>query len=68
MSRVGQKSRNNKSNGKAIASGGVPLIVPHVSAEAGRDYESAFDMVRHNGKAHKLWRRGSVKPRLDRTS
>ncbi len=68
MSPVRQKSRNNKSNAKAIAPAGVPLIVPHGCAEAGRDYESAFDLVRHDGKAHELGRRRSVKPRAIRTS
>jgi hypothetical protein len=63
MSRVGQKSRN-RSNAKAIAAGGVPLIVPHGGAEAGRDYESAFDLLRHEGKVHELWHREPMKARL----
>jgi hypothetical protein len=68
MSRAGQKTRNNKSKARAITPGRVPVIVPHGGAEAGRDYESAFDMVRHDGKVHELWRRGPVNPRIGRAT
>lgn len=46
----------------------VPLVVPHGGAEAGRDYESAFDLLQRDGRVHELWRREPPKSRLARAS
>ena len=35
----------------------VPLMVPHGGAEAGRDFESAFDVLRCDERVRELWRR-----------
>ncbi|HEY1382276.1 MAG TPA: hypothetical protein VGF43_01605 [Dongiaceae bacterium] len=35
----------------------VPLIVPHGCAEAGRDFESAFDVLCSQSRVRELWRR-----------
>ena len=37
----------------------VPLVVPHGGAEAGRDFETAFDVVRCDERVHQLWRRAA---------
>jgi hypothetical protein len=37
----------------------VPLVVPHGCAEAGRDFESAFDVLQGDSQVHELWRRSS---------
>ena len=44
----------------------VPLIVPHGCAEAGRDFESAFDVLPCEARVHELWRRRPAKSRLAR--
>ena len=44
----------------------IPLVVPHGGAEAGRDYESAFDLLRRDGRVHELWHREPPKRRLAR--
>jgi hypothetical protein len=33
----------------------VPLIIPHGAAGAGRDFESAFDLLQCDHAIHKLW-------------
>jgi hypothetical protein len=45
----------------------VPLVVPHGCAEAGRDFESAFDVLRCDSQVHELWHR-SARPKLARAS
>ena len=35
----------------------VPLVVPHGCSEAGRDFESAFDVIRSESRVHELWHR-----------
>ena len=34
----------------------VPLMVPHGGAEAGRDFESAFDVLPCDARVRQLWR------------
>jgi hypothetical protein len=46
----------------------VPLVVPHGCAQAGRDFESAFDVLPRDGRVHELWRRNPTKTRLARAS
>jgi hypothetical protein len=46
----------------------VPLVVPHGCAQAGRDFESAFDVLARDGRVHELWRRNPTKTRLPRAS
>jgi hypothetical protein len=46
----------------------VPLMVPHGGAEAGRDFESAFEMLRDNGRARELWRRARIRIPFARAS
>jgi len=41
----------------------VPLVVPHGAAEAGRDFESAFEMLPRDERERELWRgSGATKP------
>jgi hypothetical protein len=47
---------------------GVPLIVPHGCAEAGRDFESAFDVLPCDSRVHELWRRNPARTKLARAS
>ncbi len=42
----------------------VPLVVPHGGAEAGRDFESAFDVLERDEPVHPLWRREPEKSSL----
>jgi hypothetical protein len=35
----------------------TPLIVPYGGAEAGRDFESAFEVLRRDERVHELWHR-----------
>lgn len=35
---------------------GVPLMMPHGSGQAGRDFESAFELLQGDEQAHDLWR------------
>jgi len=46
----------------------VPLIVPHGGAEAGRDFESAFDVLPRNEPVRELWRRKPAKTEFARAS
>jgi len=46
----------------------VPLMVPHGGAEAGRDFESAFDVLRCDERVRELWRRERAKASLARVS
>ncbi|MGH7863708.1 MAG: hypothetical protein ACREQB_01865 [Candidatus Binataceae bacterium] len=46
----------------------VPLVVPHGGAEAGRDFESAFDLLEREGQVHELWRGKPAKQRIARAS
>jgi hypothetical protein len=39
----------------------APLIVPHGGEGAGRDFESAFDVLRRDECAHELWHREPTK-------
>jgi hypothetical protein len=39
----------------------TPLIVPYGGAEAGRDFESAFEVLRRDECVHELWRREPTK-------
>ena len=66
MKRV--KKKTASTNRKEVASQvrAVPLIVPHGGAEAGRDFESAFDVLRRDGLVHELWRGQPVKKQLAR--
>jgi hypothetical protein len=45
----------------------VPLMVPHGCAAAGRDFESAFDVLQSGSQVHVLWRR-PARTRLARAS
>ncbi len=38
----------------------VPLMMPHGGGEAGRDFESAFELLQGNEQARGLWRRERV--------
>ena len=42
----------------------VPLMVPHGGAEAGRDFESAFDLLQCDERVRELWRRERAKASL----
>lgn len=46
----------------------VPLVVPHGCAEAGRDFESAFDILSCDSRVHELWCRRSAKAKLAHAS
>jgi hypothetical protein len=46
----------------------VPLVVPHGGAEAGRDFESAFDLLQCDERVCELWRRERVRASLARAS
>ena len=46
----------------------VPLVVPHGGAEAGRDFESAFDLLQCDERVCELWRRERVRTSLARAS
>lgn len=46
----------------------VPLVVPHGGAEAGRDFESAFDVLERDEAVHPLWRREPEKTSQTRVS
>jgi len=46
----------------------VPLMVPHGGAEAGRDFESAFDVLRCDERVRELWCRERAKASLARAS
>ncbi len=46
----------------------VPLMVPHGGGQAGRDFESAFDVLPGDEKARDLWRRARVKKRVSSAS
>lgn len=39
----------------------VPLMVPHGGGDAGRDFESAFDVLERNERTRELWRGERVK-------
>ena len=56
--------------GKAHAQGtrAVPLMVPHGGADSSSDFESAFEMLQDDDRAHELWHRESVKIPFGRTS
>jgi hypothetical protein len=65
MTRNRQKTARPKPEDTARA---VPLVVPHVGADAGSDFESAFDVVRRDGKIHKLWQTAPSKQDVRRAS
>lgn len=44
----------------------VPLIVPHGCAGAGRDFESAFDVLPRDAQVHELWTSKRRKARVTR--
>lgn len=46
----------------------VPLMVPHGAAEAGRDFESAFEMLPRDERERELWRGSSANKPLARAS
>ena len=46
----------------------VPLMVPHGAAEAGRDFESAFEMLPRDERERELWHGSSAKKPLARAS
>ena len=46
----------------------VPLMVPHGGAEAGRDFESAFDLLRCDERMRQLWHRERAETSLARAS
>lgn len=46
----------------------VPLMVPHGSADASSDFESAFEMLQSDDRARELWHREPVKIPYGRTS
>jgi hypothetical protein len=55
-----KKANPSAQSGTARHARPVPLIVPHGAAGAGRDFESAFDVLRCERAVHELWKR---KPR-----
>ena len=65
MTRRRQKAAQPKPEAGARA---VPLVVPHAGATAGSDFESAFDVVRRDGKVHKLWQGAPSKQDIRRVS
>jgi len=65
MTRTRQKIAQPKPENTARA---VPLVVPHAGAAAGSDFESAFDVVRRDGKIHKLWQGAPSKQDVRRAS
>jgi hypothetical protein len=62
-----QDERNERSRQKSGERRGAPLIVPHGGAGAGRDFESAFDILRCDG-IHELWRYRTAQRRRARMS
>jgi hypothetical protein len=44
------------------------LMVPHGSADASSDFESAFEMLQSDDRARELWHREPVKIPLGRAS
>ena len=46
----------------------VPLMVPHGGADAGSDFESAFEMLQGDDRARELWRREPVRIPFGRAS
>lgn len=44
----------------------APLMVPHGGAEAGRDFECAFEVLPRDERVRELWRRASGKRRFVR--
>ena len=44
--------KTSKRRGRA-----APLIVPYGGAEAGRDFESAFEVLKPDEGVHELWHR-----------
>ena len=53
---------------KARGARAVPLMVPHGSADASSDFESAFEMLQSDDRARELWHREPVKIPLGRAS
>lgn len=39
----------------------VPLMVPHGGGDAGRNFESAFEVLPRGERARELWKRKRVK-------
>jgi hypothetical protein len=39
----------------------VPLMVPHGGGDAGRDFESALELLQGGERRHKLWHRVRLK-------
>jgi hypothetical protein len=39
----------------------VPLMLPHGGRDAGRDFESAFELLPRDDRARELWHRERVK-------
>lgn len=46
----------------------VPLVVPHGTGDAGRDFESAFELLQGDERARKLWYRAGAKIPVTRAS
>ncbi|HET6160398.1 MAG TPA: hypothetical protein VFE34_18785 [Dongiaceae bacterium] len=68
MKRIGQKTGAVRQGTGARDPRRVPLIVPHGGAESGRDFESAFDVLRRDERTRELWRGVPAKPRVARAS
>jgi len=61
MKRVKKKTASTSRKEAASPVRTVPLIVPHGGAESGRDFESAFDVLRRDVQVHELWRGQPIK-------
>jgi len=57
----GLKQVSRAATRKARADRAVPLMVPHGGADAGSDFESAFEMLQGDDRARELWHREPVK-------
>ena len=69
MKRVDQKKKNSTpQKAKERDPRVVPLMVPHGCAGAGRDFESAFDVLPGDRRVHELWHRGPGKNKPVRAS
>ena len=56
-----RKANPSSRPGAARSMRRVPMIVPHGAAGAGRDFESAFDVLRCDRGVHELWKRKTRK-------
>ena len=61
MNRIEKKITSATRKASTCRARVAPLIVPHGGEGAGRDFESAFDVLRRDECAHELWHREPTK-------